>query len=182
MKITPTKIKDVVVIELDIFEDARGWFVETYNKKKLAEAGINIDFIQDNRSFSKAKGTLRGLHIQNSPFSQAKLVTCTRGAVLDVAVDLRPDSPSYKEWVSVELTAENKKQLLVPRGFAHGFLCLTDNTEFAYKVDNTYDKSSERSIRFDDPEMNIDWGNDNPILAEKDRNAPFLKDCDINFE
>jgi len=181
MKITPTKIKDVLIIEPDIFEDARGWFVESYNKKKLKEAGINSDFVQDNHSFSKTKGTLRGLHFQNPPHPQAKLTTCTSGAVLDVAVDLRKNSPTYKKWVSVELTEKNKKQLFVPRGFAHGFITLTDNTEFQYKLDNFYDIKSDRNIRFDDPEIGINWGNGNPILSEKDRNAPFLKDSDANF-
>jgi len=181
MKITPTKIKDVLIIESDVFEDDRGWFFESYNKKKLAEFGIDIDFIQDNHSFSKTKGTLRALHLQNNPFSQSKLVSCIKGAVLDVVVDLRKSSPTYKEWVSIELTEENKKQLLVPRGFGHGFLTLTDNTEFIYKVDNEYNKESGRVIRFDDPEIGIIWGNDNPILIDRDRNAPFLKDCDINF-
>ena len=181
MKITPTNIKGVSIIELDIFEDARGWFTESYNKKNLAKHGINANFVQDNHSFSKLKGTLRGLHFQNLPHPQAKLTTCTRGAVLDVAVDLRKNSSTYKKWVSVELTEKNKKQLFVPRGFAHGFMTLTDNTEFQYKIDNYYDKESDKSIRFDDPEIGIDWGNENPILSEKDKNAPFLKDSNINF-
>ncbi|KKQ28952.1 MAG: hypothetical protein US45_C0064G0001 [Candidatus Nomurabacteria bacterium GW2011_GWA1_37_20] len=181
MKITPTNIKGVSIIELDIFEDARGWFIESYNKKNLAKHGINANFVQDNHSFSKLKGTLRGLHFQNLPHPQAKLTTCTRGAVLDVAVDLRKNSSTYKKWVSVELTEKNKKQLFVPRGFAHGFMTLTDNTEFQYKIDNYYDKESDKSIRFDDPEIGIDWGNENPILSEKDKNAPFLKDSNINF-
>lgn len=181
MKITTTKIKDVLIIEPEVFEDERGWFMESYSKKKLAEAGIDIDFVQDNCSFTKKQGTLRGMHVQNEPFAQAKLVTCTKGAVLDVAVDLRKNSSTYKEWVAVELTAENKKQFLVPRGCAHGFLTLEDNTEFQYKVDNFYNKLSERTVRFDDPDIGIDWGNINPLLIERDRNAPFLKDCDINL-
>lgn len=181
MKISTTKIKDVLILELDVFEDARGWFMESYNKNKLAELGINTDFVQDNHSFSKLKGTLRGLHFQNNPHPQAKLTTCTKGAVLDVAVDLRKNSPTYKQWVAVELTEKNKKQLLVPRGFAHGFITLTDNTEFQYKIDNFYNKESDRSIRFNDTEIGIDWENENPILSEKDANAPFLKDSDVNF-
>ena len=181
MKIIPTTIKEVLIIESDVFEDHRGWFVETYNKKKLAELGISADFVQDNCSFSKTKGVLRGLHFQNQPHSQAKLIACTKGVALDVAVDLRRNSPTYKKWVSVELTEMNRKQLLIPRGFAHGFLALTDNTEIRYKMDNFYDKESDRSIRFDDPEIGIIWGNDNPVLSEKDRNAPVLKDSDINF-
>ncbi len=181
MKITRTKVKDVLIIEPDIFEDARGWFIESYNKKKLMGLGIDIDFIQDNRSFSKTKGTLRGLHFQNNPHSQSKLVNCTKGAVLDVTVDLRKHSPTYKEWVSIELTEKNKRQLFIPKGFAHGFITLTDNAEFQYKVDNYQHEESERRIRFDDPEIGVIWGNENPILSEKDKDAPFLKNCDVNF-
>ncbi len=182
MKITPTKIKDVLLIEPEIFEDHRGWFMETYNKEKFKECGIDTDFIQDNHSFSIKKGTLRGLHFQKDPFAQAKLVRCTRGAVLDVAVDLRKNSPTFKQWVAVELTAENKKQLFIPRGFAHGFILLEDNSEFHYKVDNKYSKEHEGSIRYDDPELRIDWSVNNPILSDKDLNAPYLKDININFE
>ncbi|MFA6251727.1 MAG: dTDP-4-dehydrorhamnose 3,5-epimerase [Candidatus Paceibacterota bacterium] len=181
MKVTQTQLKDVLIIEPDVFEDNRGWFVETYNKKKLKEAGIITEFIQDNYSYSKKRGTLRGLHLQNEPYAQAKLVYCIKGTVLDVAVDLRKDSPTYKKWFSIELSEQNRKQLFIPRGFAHGFLTLTDDTEFQYKVDNDYNKQSERSIRFDDPEIGIDWKISNPILAEKDKIAPFLIDCDINF-
>lgn len=181
MKITPTKIKEVLIIELDVFEDERGWFMETHNKKNLAGLGINADFVQDNCSFSKTKGVLRGLHFQNEPHSQAKLVTCTKGIALDVAVDLRKNSPTYKKWVAVELTEKNMRQLFIPRGFAHGFLALADNTELRYKVDNFYDKESDRSIRFDDPEIDVAWGNKNPILSAKDKNAPFLKESDVNF-
>ena len=181
MKITPTIIKEVLIIEPDVFEDNRGWFIESYNKKKLAEAGINTDFIQDNRTFTKKAGTLRGLHLQNKPFTQAKLVTCTKGSVLDVAVDVRKNSPTYKKWAAIELSEKNKKQIFIPRGFAHGFLTLIDNTEFEYKVDNGYEKSRERIVRFNDPDIDIDWGNTEPILLERDRNAPLLKDCDINL-
>ena len=181
MKVIQTEIKDVLIIEQDVFEDSRGWFFESYNKKKLKKFGMNIDFIQDNHSFSKIKGTLRGLHFQNNPYAQSKLVSCIRGAVLDVAVDLRKNSSTYKQWISIELTEKNKKQLFIPKGFAHGFLTLTENAEFQYKVDNYYNKQSERSIRFDDPEIGIDLGSNNPILLERDANAPLLKDCDISF-
>jgi len=181
MKVIPTKIKDVRIIEPDVFGDNRGWFSESYNKEKLKEFGIDVDFVQDNHSFSATKGTLRALHIQESPYAQSKLVRCTKGAVLDVAVDLRKDSQTYKQWVSVELSAENKKQFFVPKGFAHGFLTLTDNVEFEYKVDNYYNKQAERYIRYDDKDIGIIWGNDNPILIERDKNAPLLKDCDISF-
>ncbi len=182
MKVTPTKIKDVLLIEPKVYEDHRGWFMETYNKEKFKEYGIDADFIQDNHSFSVKKGTLRGLHFQQNPFAQAKLVRCTQGAVLDVAVDLRKNSPTFKQCVAVELTAENKKQLFIPRGFAHGFILLTDNSEFHYKVDNKYSKEHEGSIRYDDPELGIDWIVSNPILSDKDLNAPYLKDININFE
>jgi dTDP-4-dehydrorhamnose 3,5-epimerase len=181
MKVIQTEIKDVLIIEPDVFSDSRGWFFESYNKEKFKGLGINVDFVQDNHSLSAVKGTLRGLHFQNSPHAQAKLVRCVRGAVLDVVVDIRKDSPTYKKWVSVELTGENKKQLFIPRGFAHGFLTLTNEVEFEYKVDNFYNKESERSIRFDDPGIGIDWGIKNPILLDRDAAAPLLKDCDINF-
>lgn len=181
MKVIPTKIKDVLIIEPDVFGDNRGWFSESYNKEKLKEFGIDVDFVQDNHSFSATKGTLRALHIQESPHTQSKLVRCIKGAVLDVAVDLRKNSPTYKQWVSVELSAENKKQLFIPKGFAHGFLTLTDNVEFEYKVDNYYNKQSERYIKYDDKDIGIIWGNNNPILIERDKNAPLLKDCDISF-
>lgn len=181
MKIVETKIPEVIIIEPDVFGDHRGWFSESYNKQKYAEAGIEADFVQDNHSYSAEKGTLRGLHFQNEPKSQAKLIRCTRGSVLDVAVDMRKSSETYKMWVAVELSAENKKQLFIPKGFAHGFLTLSDDVEFQYKVDEYYSKENDRSIRFDDPEFCIDWGIDRPILSEKDQNAPYLKDSDINF-
>jgi dTDP-4-dehydrorhamnose 3,5-epimerase len=181
MKATTTKIKDLLIIDLDVFADNRGWFVESYNKEKLKALGIDADFVQDNHSLSAVRGTLRGLHLQNSPYAQAKLVYCTRGAVLDVAVDLRPGSLTYKQWVAVELSEHNHRQFFIPRGFAHGFITLTDNTEFMYKVDNYYNKQSERGIRFDDPEIGVEWGNSAPILSPKDADSPLLKDCDINF-
>ncbi|MES3032191.1 MAG: dTDP-4-dehydrorhamnose 3,5-epimerase [Patescibacteria group bacterium] len=181
MTITQTKIKDVLIIEPDIFEDTRGWFFESYHKKKLAEAGIDTNFVQSNHSFTKKKGTLRGLHCQIHPFAQSKLIKCTKGAVLDVVVDLRKNSPTYKKWLAVELTEENKIQLFIPRGFAHGILSLTDNVEVHYNIDNHYNKESERFICFNDPDIGIDWGIDNPILIDRDANAPTLKDSDIDF-
>lgn len=181
MNIISTKIAGLKIIEPDVFGDDRGWFYESYSKKKLEELGINCQFVQDNHSYSAQKGTLRGLHFQNNPKSQSKLIRCSRGAVLDVAVDLRKDSPTYKQWVGVELSAENKKQFFIPKGFAHGFLTLTNDVEFQYKVDEYYDKETDRSIRFDDPEITVDWGIANPILSEKDMKAPFLKDSDFNF-
>ena len=182
MNTIKTDIEDVIIIEPKVFGDHRGWFTETYSKEKFREFGINIDFIQDNHSLSAQKGTLRGLHFQLNPKAQTKLVRCTKGKILDVAVDIREGSPTYKKWVAVELTEENKKQLLVPKGFAHGFITLTDNVEVQYKVDEYYSPENDRSIRYDDPEIGVDWGIEDPILSEKDLNAPLLKDSNINFK
>ncbi|HOX41379.1 MAG TPA: dTDP-4-dehydrorhamnose 3,5-epimerase [bacterium] len=181
MKLTQTKLQGVVIIETDVFGDQRGWFTESYTKKKFDDLGVVANFVQDNHSMSAEKGTLRGLHFQLDPKAQNKLIRCTKGAVLDVAVDLRKGSPTYKQWVSVELSAENKLQLFIPKGFGHGFVALEANTEFQYKVDEYYSAGHDRSIRFDDPEIGIDWGIDSPILSEKDKNAPLLKDSDVNF-
>jgi dTDP-4-dehydrorhamnose 3,5-epimerase len=181
MKIIKTDIDGVYILEPKVFGDHRGWFMETYSKRKFKELGIDIEFIQDNHSFSAEKGTLRGLHFQINPKAQTKLVRCTKGKILDVAVDIRKGSPTYKNWVAVELTEENKKQLLIPKGFAHGFLSLTNNVEVQYKVNEYYAPDCDRSIRFDDPEIGVDWGIRNPILSEKDVKAPLLKDSDSNF-
>lgn len=177
MKITKTKLDGVVIIEPDVFGDNRGFFMESWNKKKMAEAGLNYDFVQDNHSKSTVKGTLRGIHFQKGDKAQAKLVRCVKGAVLDVAVDLRRNSPTFKQWVGVELSEENKKQLLVPRGFGHGFVTLTDDVEFLYKADNYYAPEADAGIRWNDPDIGVKWGVENPILSEKDKRNPFLKDC-----
>lgn len=181
MKVIKTEISEILLIKPDVFEDNRGWFMETYSYAKYKELGIDVVFVQDNRSRTEAKGTIRGLHFQKTPKSQSKLVTCTRGRLLDIAVDLRKQSPTYKKWISVELSESNKYQLFVPKGFAHGFISLEDGTELLYKVDDFYSKECDRSIRFDDPELSIDWGVDAPILSEKDLNAPLLEECDIDF-
>lgn len=181
MHITKTKIDGVLIVEPKVFGDHRGWFSETYSKTTFRELGIEIDFIQDNHSMSAQKGTLRGLHFQLNPKAQTKLVRCTKGKILDVAVDLRKGSPTFKQWVGVELSKDNHKQLLIPKGFAHGFVTLTDDVEVQYKVDESYSPEYDRSIRFDDPEIGIDWGISNPVLSEKDLNAPFLKDSDVDF-
>ncbi len=179
MNVIKTKIEGVYIIEPQVFGDNRGWFMETYSKIKLPQ--INAEFVQDNQSYSVKKGVLRGIHFQNGEHAQAKLVRVCRGAVLDVAVDLRKGSPTYKQWVSAELSEENKRQLFIPRGFGHGFVTLTDEVEFLYKADNYYNHESDRSVKFDDPEIGVDWGIDNPILSEKDKNAPLLKDSDCSF-
>jgi dTDP-4-dehydrorhamnose 3,5-epimerase len=181
MKIEKTSLEDVIIIIPQVFSDERGWFKETYSKSKFCEIGINTEFIQDNHSWSKSMGVIRGLHFQNPPFAQAKLVRCTRGLILDVAVDLRRDSANYLKWTSIELSADNHKQLFIPRGFAHGFLTLSDDVEVEYKVDAPYSKQSERSIRFDDPDISIKWPIEHPILSDKDRLAPYLRDCDCLF-
>ena len=177
MKITKTKLEGVVIIEPDVFGDNRGFFMESWNKKKMAEAGLDYDFVQDNHSKSTVKGTLRGIHFQKGDKAQAKLVRCVKGAVLDVAVDLRKTSPTFKQWVDVELSEENKKQLLIPRGFGHGFVTLTDDVEFLYKADNYYAPEADAGIRWNDPDIGVEWGVENPILSEKDKNNPFLKEC-----
>lgn len=182
MNIIKTEIEGVVIIELKVFGDNRGWFAETYSKEKFHQLGIDVEFIQDNHSFSAQRGVLRGLHFQLSPKTQTKLVRCTRGEILDVAVDLREGSPTYKKWVSARLTAENKRQLLIPKGFAHGFVTLTDNVEVHYKVDEYYSPENDRGIRYDDPEINVDWGVKGPILSEKDLRAPLLADSDASFK
>ncbi len=171
-----TPLKDVYILEPAVFGDNRGWFTESWSKREMEKLGLFYDFIQDNHSFSSVKGTIRGLHFQNGEFSQAKLVRCVRGAVLDVAVDLRKGSPTYMKWTSVELSAENHREFLIPRGFAHGFMTLTDEVDFLYRADNFYNKESEGAIRWNDPVIGVDWGIDNPIVSEKDGEAPFFDD------
>lgn len=181
MNVTKTAIEGVLIVEPAVFGDPRGFFMESWSKRSFEEAGLYFDFVQDNHSSSAVKGTLRGIHFQRGEMSQAKLVRCVKGAVLDVAVDLRPESPTYKQWVAVKLSAENKKQLLIPRRFGHGFVTLTDEVEFLYKADNFYAPDQEGGIRWNDPELNIDWGVEDPVLSNKDQNAPFLRDAVTDF-
>lgn len=181
MQIEKTELDGLVIIKPGIFGDSRGFFMESWNKQKMEDAGLFYDFVQDNHSSSTVKGTLRGIHFQIGDKAQAKLVRCVSGVVLDVAVDLRPGSATYKKWVAVELTAENKKQLLIPRGFGHGFLTLTDNVEFMYKADNYYDPEAEGGIRWNDKDICVNWGIDKPILSAKDEQNPFLKDIESIF-
>lgn len=181
MNVIETEVKDVYILEPKKFGDNRGWFMESWSQKKMEDAGLFYNFVQDNHSFSATKGTLRGLHCQLGASAQAKLVRCVKGAVIDVAVDVREDSPTYKKWVAVELTPENNRQLLIPRGCLHGFVTITDDVEFLYKADNYYDPKADRSVRFDDPEFGVDWGIENPVLSEKDLKAPLYKDSDVRF-
>lgn len=176
MKLIETKLKDCYIVEPDRFGDNRGWFSESYNKKVFEDLGLSYDFVQDNESFSAKKGVLRGLHFQNEPYTQAKIVRCTSGAVYDVAVDIRHDSPTYGMWVGVELSEENGRQLLIPRGFLHGFQTLTDNVKFAYKCDNYYNKESDGGVMYNDPDIGVVWPIADPILSEKDKHHPKLKE------
>jgi dTDP-4-dehydrorhamnose 3,5-epimerase len=182
MPFTPTPIKDLMIFEPQVFQDERGFFIESYNKKLFQDNGIDTEFIQDNHSKS-TYGVLRGLHFQLEPYAQAKLVRVVEGEVLDVAVDLRQKSQTYGQWFSIRLSAKNKKQLFVPRGFAHGFVVLSPTAEFLYKVDNVYSKESEGSIAYNDPTLNIDWQIDlsQVIVSAKDSAAPNFKDAKINF-
>ena len=182
MKRIETGLPGVCVVEPAVHGDHRGYFMETYSTQGMAEIGIDAVFVQDNQSFTAQKGTLRGIHFQNAPYAQAKLVRVTKGAVMDVAVDLRKGSPTYLKWTAVELSAENKRMLYIPRGFGHGFKTLTDDVEFCYKVDNLYSKECDRGIRFDDATIGVDWGEViAELLSAKDTSAPLLADSDCNF-
>jgi dTDP-4-dehydrorhamnose 3,5-epimerase len=181
VNIIKTDLDGVLLLEPKVFQDERGFFMETYNQKTLSYLGIDHVFVQDNHSLSIPAGTLRGLHYQNNPHAQTKLVRVIRGAVYDVTVDIRAGSPAYGKWYGCALTAENMRQLLVPKGFAHGFITLVPDTEVVYKVDDFYAPEHDRAVRWNDPELRIDWPFSNPVLSEKDREAPILKDADNNF-
>ena len=182
MNVTETRLKGVFILEPQVFGDARGWFMESWSKKKMEDAGITVNFVQDNHSFSAQKGTLRGLHYQLNPMAQAKLLRVSRGAIFDVAVDIRRGSPTYAKWVGVELTAENARQLFIPRGFAHGFITLTDDVEVQYKADNFYAPTCDGNIRWDDPEIGVAWPLAPVVLSEKDAKAPLLSArTELNF-
>jgi len=180
MKVTDTILDGVVIVEPKVFGDSRGYFFEDYNKERYFEAGITADFVQDNESFS-SYGVVRGLHFQKLPYAQAKLVRVIQGEVLDVAVDIRTGSPTYGEHVAVKLSAENKRQLFIPRGFAHGFAVLSDTVIFNYKCDNYYHPEADGGIKFDDVALNIDWliPAEKMLLSEKDQLQPLLKDVNI---
>lgn len=183
MNVIKTDIEGVVVIEPKVFDDARGYFFESYSKRRFDEAVRPIEFVQDNESMS-TRGVIRGLHFQRPPFSQSKLVRCVRGAVLDVVVDIRRGSPTYGSHVAVELTGENRRQLFVPRGFAHGFAVLSDEAVFQYKCDNYYHPESEGGISIADRSLGIDWRIDpaEAILSEKDLRNPMLRDFESPFD
>lgn len=176
MNVIKTNLKGVVIIEPKVFGDSRGWFMESWSKQKFEAAGLNFDFVQDNQSYSAHKGTLRGLHYQLNPMSQAKLVRCTRGKLLDFAVDIRQNSPQFAKWTAVELSAENKRQLMIPRGFAHGFLTLTDDVEIQYKADNYYAPQCDGNIKWDDAQIGLELPFAPVILSDKDAKAPSLSE------
>lgn len=181
MEIVKTEIQDLLIIKPQVFEDERGYFFESYNKDKFAAHGVDVQFVQDNESRSM-KDVLRGLHFQKPPFAQGKLVRVMRGSVLDVAVDLRKKSPTYGKWASIVLSDKNKWMYWIPAGFAHGFLTLEDNTVFFYKCTNVYNKQSEGSIRWNDPDLGINWGNiENPVLSDKDKISPLFRDFESPF-
>ena len=182
MKFVNTPIEGLVIIEPTVFEDDRGCFSESYNKKKFEKAIGNVSFVQDNESKS-SRGVLRGLHFQKPPYAQAKLVRCIKGRVLDIAVDIRDGSDTYGEHITVELSGENKKQVFIPRGFAHGFLVLSNTAIISYKVDNSYAPTYDKGIRWDDPTLNIQWGvNEHDVLvSEKDAKLPFFSEFETPF-
>ena len=175
--ITPLSLPEVLLITPKRHGDARGWFSETWSRRAMADAGVDADFVQDNQAFSARAGTVRGLHFQTAPHPQAKLVRVLRGAIFDVAVDIRPGSATFGQWVGAELTAERGEQIFVPRGFAHGYATLTDDCELAYTVDGLYAPETEGGVIWNDPDLAIDWRiSGEPILSDKDKLLPRLKD------
>lgn len=180
MNIIQTPLKDLLVIEPKVFEDDRGYFFESWNKAIFEKQGLNLDFVQDNQSLS-SKGVLRGLHFQNPPYVQGKLVRVIQGSVMDVAVDIRKDSPTYGEHFSIKLSGKNKTSIWIPPGFAHGFVTLEDDTIFTYKCTGVYNKKSEGSILWNDKDLNIDWGMQNPIISEKDAVSPTFAMLNSEF-
>jgi len=179
MQIEPTALPDVLILTPRRFGDARGWFCETWNATTLVAAGVQMDFVQDNHSYSAPRHTLRGLHFQRPPRAQDKLVRCSRGVILDVAVDVRRGSPHYGQWATVELSAENGRQVLVPKGFLHGFLTLTPDCEVQYKCTDTYAPDCDGAVRWDS--ISLDWGVSDPVLSAKDAVAGTLAEFDSPF-
>jgi len=177
----PYHFPELIVIEPRICVDDRGWFQESFSFRDFEERGIRTKFVQDNHSHTNYKGVVRGLHYQLPPFDQSKLVRCTVGRIFDVTVDIRKGSPTYSRWFGIVLDDIDRRQLFVPSGFAHGFLTLEDDCEVQYKVDKYYSQDHERGIRYDDPDIGIEWGVKRPVMSEKDANAPYLDECDHDF-
>ncbi|MFF2018161.1 dTDP-4-dehydrorhamnose 3,5-epimerase [Paenibacillus sp. NPDC058177] len=181
MKVTPLKLKGASLLEPVVHGDNRGFFMESYNEQTMHTLGITLNFIQDNHSLSAEVGVLRGLHYQLNPKAQTKLIRVLSGVIYDVIVDVRRNSPTFGQWVGVILSEHNKRQLLVPKGFAHGFCTLVPNTQVLYKVDEYYSPEHDRGIQWNDPALGIDWPISNPILSDKDQRHPSLKDAELNF-
>ena len=182
MQVEQTALAGVMIVTPQRFGDDRGWFAETFNAGRMAAAGVGVAFVQDNHSMSARVGTLRGLHYQKPPHAQDKLVRCSRGAIFDVAVDIRVGSPTYGRWIGVELSAENGKQLLVPKGFLHGFVTRAENTEVQYKCSDGYAPDCDAGVRWNDPDIGIAWGlTGEPVLSGKDQIQPFLRDTEPAF-
>lgn len=182
MKVIKTKLDGVIILEPKVFADHRGFFQESYSKKMFEDLGLNYKLIQDNHSLSIEAGTLRGLHYQTEPKAQTKIVRVVTGAILDVVVDIRKGSPTYGEHITAILSADNHRQIVIPKGFAHGLLTLVPNVHLLYKVDEFYSFENDRNIKWDDPDLGINWNWSNPILSDKDQKAPLLKNADNNFE
>lgn len=182
MKVTSLKLQGAYLIDPVVHGDHRGFFMESYNDQLFKQNGLNYNFIQDNHSLSVEPGVLRGLHYQLMPKAQTKLVRVLSGAIYDVIVDIRTNSPTFGQWVGVILSEHNKRQLLVPKGFAHGFCTLVPSTQVLYKVDEYYSPENDRGILWNDPALGIDWPTSNPILSDKDQRHPLLIDAEINFE
>lgn len=176
MKFTKTNLNGAYIIDIEKREDERGFFARTFCANEFTEQGLETKFVQANMSFNYKKGTLRGMHYQKSPYEEDKLVRCTKGALYDVIIDLRKDSPTFKQWVGVELTEENRRALFVPKGFAHGFITLKDNTEINYLVTQFYTPEADSGVRFDDPAFNIEWPITPVSVSEKDKNHPDFKE------
>ncbi|AIQ26300.1 dTDP-4-dehydrorhamnose 3,5-epimerase [Paenibacillus sp. FSL H7-0737] len=182
MKVTPLQLQGASILEPVVHGDNRGFFMESYNEEVMHKLGVNYNFIQDNQSLSADVGVLRGLHYQLNPKAQTKLIRVLTGAIYDVIVDIRRNSPTFGQWVGVILSEYNKRQLLVPKGFAHGFCTLVPNTQVLYKVDEYYSPENDRGILWNDPALGIDWPTSSPVLSDKDQRHPLLKDAELNFE
>jgi dTDP-4-dehydrorhamnose 3,5-epimerase len=176
-----TRLDGVVIIEPEVFTDSRGFFMECYVRETFRKFGIDTDFVQDNYSLSVVSGTIRGMHFQIHPWAQSKLIKVVRGEIFNVVVDIRQGSPTFRQWLGVRLSAENKKQLFVPKGFANGYCTLTDNTEIWYKVDQYYASEFDRTFRWNDPRVAIEWPVSQPVLSRRDQEAPGLSEIDNNF-
>ncbi len=181
LKVTPTKLSEVLILEYEEQHDTRGCSYLNFSMQELKSAGIEVDFLEEKVYCPNKAGTLYGIHFQNNPMAQTKLLYCTKGRGLDFAVDLRIDSKTYKQWICVELSSENRKQIYVPKGFGHAFLSLEDNTHVVMKIDQYFHPEYQREIAWNDPDLNINFPIDNPILAQHDIEAPFLKDSDCNL-